>query len=361
MFSHPPPAGRLATGCGEANAIEKERNEPMVDFASRPCLVLSEGRVSGDRCETAAGGSDSRRTSLRSLTGHHREQRGSTMHKAHFRPRPIRALAVLAMTVAIGAPLVGVGTASSAAAAVPTPSNFAECPVHGYVAAHAPVNVCLVGSTAEGEFKIGSLAMTFRGPGKLQGGFNDVITTPNWVDALDGQSFTAPRQVLPIPVLTFLGNPSGVTPPSNSVVDAVASQAGPITFTLQSSTGLAATLVLPLKFHMVNRLLGNHCYLGTDSAPITLTLTTGTSGALTGTLGSLAIYDNGKIIQTAGSEVVDGLFSVPGATGCGTGGVWDSAIDAANSLPSASGSNAVTLYGGFDLALARYIAHQLGE
>ena len=283
------------------------------------------------------------------------------MHQAHFRLRPVRALFVLAVTVAIGAPLVCAGTASSAAAAAPTPTKFAECPVHGYVAANSPVNICLAGSTAEGEIKIGSLAMTFRGPGKLQGGFNDLIATPNWVDSLDGQSFTVPRQVLPTPVLVFLGNPSGVTPPSNSVVDAVPSQAGPITFSLTTSSGLGATLVLPLKFHMVNPLLGAHCYIGSDSAPITLTLTTGTSGALTGTLGSLAVFDNGKIIQTSGSEVVDGQFSVPGATGCGNGGVWDGAIDAANSLPSASGSNAVTLYGGFDLAEARFIAHQLGE
>ena len=40
--------------------------------------------------------------------------------------------------------------------------------------------------------------------------------------------------------------------------------------------------------------------------------------------------------------------------------MWDSAIDANNGLPSASGSNVAILYGSFDLATARQVAHHLG-
>lgn len=134
---------------------------------------------------------------------------------------------------------------------------------------------------------------------------------------LDGQSFSAPRQLLPEPVLALLGNPAGVTAPHANVY-AVASQAAPIGFSLNVGSEITTTLTLPLKFHMVNSLLGSHCYIGTDADPIVLTLTTGTSGTLTGTLGSLNVFDNGKVLQTVGTEVVDGQFSVPAATAVAT-------------------------------------------
>lgn len=282
------------------------------------------------------------------------------MKQVLSRVRMFRTTAGLGGALALAVPTIVVGLATPVGAAVPTPAIFSECPVHAFVAAHSPVNACVVGATNEGEFKIGKLYITFHGPGKLQGAFDDNLATPNWADALDGQSFSAPPQLLPEPVLALLGNPSGVTAPSDSEVTAVASQAGPITFSLSADGGLGATLVLPIKFHMENPLLGSRCFIGTDSSPVVLTLTTGTSGTLTGNLGSLSVYDHGNILQTNGSEVVDGQFRVPGASGCGSGDVWDSAIDASSALPSGPGHNAVTLYGGFDLATTKFVAHKSG-
>jgi hypothetical protein len=165
---------------------------------------------------------------------------------------------------------------------------------------------------------------------------------------------------LPKPVLALLGNPSGVTPPANSDMWVVTQQAGPIQFTLFNG-GINPTLTIPLSFHMVNSLLGPHCYVGSPTNPIVLTLQTGTSGALTGTLGQLVFFDGGQLAQTLGTEVVDGLFTVPGATGCGNGDVWDNAINTTNGLPSASGANQAILYGNFDLATASFIEKQLHE
>jgi len=91
-----------------------------------------------------------------------------------------------------------------------------------------------------------------------------------------------------------------------------------------------------------------------------LNLTTATSGSLTGTLGTLSLTKQG-IAYTTGTEVVDGLFSAPAATGCGPGGLWDSAIDSNNGLPSASGSNEAILYGSFDLAQASLVKKHLHE
>jgi hypothetical protein len=104
----------------------------------------------------------------------------------------------------------------------------------------------------------------------------------------------------------------------------------------------------------------NNCFVGTPSDPVVLNLTTGTSGTLTGTLGTLNIERN-SIAYTTGTEVVDNQFSAPGATGCGSGGVWDSAIDSNNGLPSAAGSNEAILYGSFDLAQASKVKRHLHE
>lgn len=272
-----------------------------------------------------------------------------------------------AVTMALGVSVLGIGLASPALASTPTPQTFSQCPVNALVrvphVGHGRVATCLVGVAGTGSFKIGNLIIDFHGPGKVQGGFDANLpgSPPTWADALDGQSFSAPKQLLPEPVLTLLGNPAGVSPPANSDVFAEASQAGPIGFQISASQGLVTTLTIPLQFHMVNSLLGSHCFIGTVADPIVLTLTTGTSGALTGTLGSLAAFDNGNILQTQNTEVVDGLYTVPGATGCGLGGEWNNDIDATNALPSPSGSNTVQLFGNFNLAAASFIKHQLHE
>jgi hypothetical protein len=246
-------------------------------------------------------------------------------------------------------------------APVPNPYTFKQCPVSNRVApTNSAVTVCIKGVASEGTIDIGGLDTTFKGPGVVQGGINlseSFGGTFNWSQALDGQSYSAPEQLLAKPVMAMLGNPSGVKPPAQSQVYVASAQAGPILF------GVNAGLVteIPLTFHLINPLLGNNCYVGTLSDPVVLNLTTGTSGALTGTLGTLAGAHNGNVLYTLGTEVVDNQFTVPGATHCGTGGVWDSVIDANNGLPSAAGANEAILYGNFDLAESRWVKHHLHE
>jgi hypothetical protein len=224
---------------------------------------------------------------------------------------------------------------------------------------NAPVADCLVGTTSQGTIDIGGLDTTFRGPGVIQGGINlqeSFNGTFNFAQALDGQSYSAPPQLLSKPVLAALGYPSGVKPPARSQVEVTTQQAGPIRF---GSTGGALVTVVPLSFHLLNPLLGAGCSIGTNRDPVTLTLTTGPSGSLTGQTGTLRTGNGGHTIQTIGTEVVDGMFSVPGATGCGSGGVWDTAIDTANALPSPAGANEAILYGNFAIGLASWVAKHL--
>jgi hypothetical protein len=243
----------------------------------------------------------------------------------------------------------------------PTAQTFSQCPVSGAIGAKKAdkVSTCIVGNAAQGSIDIAGLDTTFKGPGLVQFGWagNSGETVDNTVSALDDQSYTAPPQLLSKPVMVLLGNPSGVTPPANSDVYVETILAGPISFNLSTpgSSGINPETIIPLIFKFKNPLLGPNCTLGTLADPVTLSLTTGTSGALTGTLGTLTFYDGGSAAQTLGTEVVDNVFSVPGATGCGNDGVWDNAIDSTNDLPSASGANQAILYGSFDLAAATWV------
>jgi hypothetical protein len=158
-------------------------------------------------------------------------------------------------------------------------------------------------------------------------------------------------------VENLIGNPSGVTPPENSQVYVESAQAGQMAFGI--ANGGIVTQV-PLSFHLVNPLLGGNCYVGTTSDPIVLNLTTGTSGALTGSLGIVDPYGQfAGGLYTVDTEVVDNQFTVPAATGCGPGGVWDSAITALEGANS-PGSNTAILYGNYALALASWVKHHGG-
>lgn len=102
------------------------------------------------------------------------------------------------------------------------------------------------------------------------------------------------------------------------------SNASPATGTIDTATG-AATITMPLTINIAGIPFGGGCHVG----PFTVPLTTGTSGALTGTP-----YD-----QATGSlRLVAAGVTVPGSSGCGPG---QSGVD---------GSIAGT--GNFDMAFA---------
>jgi hypothetical protein len=284
-----------------------------------------------------------------------------------IRRGPVRRSRVL-IGAAAAIPMISLCLAVPAASAYtpvppPTPQTFQECPVNGAIQGHyGRVTVCVVGVASQGLINIGSLDTTFHGPGVVDGGTAlNSATQPNWVDALNGKSFTSPKQLMAIPVMTMIGNPS-IPPPADSDVWVEASQAGAMGFSLITpGQGLNPLTVVPLSFHLMNPVLGPNCYIGTDADPITLNLTTGISGALTGTLGTLSTAGFSGGLYTTGTEVVDGTFSTPGATGCGPAGVYDAAIDTVGNLPSPSGANEAILYGNFDLATVKWVKRHLHE
>jgi hypothetical protein len=274
-----------------------------------------------------------------------------------------RALTIVVATAAVLAPFVTFVAPAAAfqGVAPPTPQTFVQCPTGAHVAPTGrKVTACIVGDAAQGTIDIGRLDTTFKGPGIVDGGVNlqeSLNGTSNWAQALNGKSFTAPRQLLSVPVMVALGNPRGVTPPAQSQVYVVAQQVGPMLFGVIDG-GLVT--VVPLAFRLENPLLGQDCYVGSSADPVTLSLTTGTSGKLTGNAGTVVVGNKGHTIQTIGTEVVDNEFTVPEATGCGSGGVFDNDLDRTDRLPSPAGANKAILYGNFDIGTAHWVARHLG-
>jgi hypothetical protein len=119
--------------------------------------------------------------------------------------------------------------------------------------------------------------------------------------------------------------------------------AGPIT---NFSPLAESPFTLPVKINLVNPLLGGTCYIGTDSDPIVL-------NPIFNPVGTLSFasdpdptrFPNVAVLSITGSNLTDDVFSVPGATGCGPGGVADDAINATLGLPSPSGNNHLVLIG----------------
>ncbi|HKS45922.1 MAG TPA: hypothetical protein VJT49_12570 [Amycolatopsis sp.] len=146
--------------------------------------------------------------------------------------------------------------------------------------------------------------------------------------------------------------------PLNVVTATVEAAGDPSEFNLTS--GLTAgkpILKLPVKIHLRNVLLGTSCYLGSDSDPIVLQPrnTARPTATLTrfdpdGTLSSTGIMG---YLAISGTDQTDTTFTVPGANGCGLLGILNGAVNDKLGLPSASGSNALTLtaadtsFGGF--------------
>lgn len=106
-------------------------------------------------------------------------------------------------------------------------------------------------------------------------------------------------------------------------------------------------LELPVKIRLENPLLGSSCYIGSDKSPLVISLTTGTSGALTGSAGVLKFNGDFSIITIKESRLVNNTFAAPAATGCGglLSLLVTPVLNTVIGLPAGSGKNSATLEG----------------
>ena len=300
--------------------------------------------------------------------------------------------------VVVMALMMSLGILSAASPAMATPKGefavFADCPL-----SNPNVHGCIVGKTEKGEFVIGTkkTKVPIEKTITLQGGFEEEVEAEfrmPFVEAEDGNTLSKTPQKVPggllgikceefkgeghlekevrklceevvksklntVTATTELALPA---PPAtlSSIFLSEASLEEPI---LYEAFGIPA-LGLPVKVKLENPLLGNECYIGASTEPIVLKLTTGTTKPpppntpITGKVGEFTSNEEGNLLTISGNKLVDNLFAVPVANGCGGKAfeaLLDPIIDAKLGLPSPSGNNTAILEGTLKQASAKVV------
>jgi len=260
---------------------------------------------------------------------------------------------VAALTVPLAVASPGVAAPKGEYAA------FAECPT-----SNAELAACIVARAeggAGGSITFGNETVPIVNTQTLQGGFiEEESGAMKFVGAANGNTLTKTAQKVPgglsgLVNCTEISNKeerekceaifenklTGV----NATVElaAPASSIGLNEFNLETEMGTA--LSLPVKVKLENPLLGNNCYIGSNSSPIVVPLTTGTSGSLKGKLGKIGSRAEGGILVISEDSLVNNTIAVPGANGCGFAGLLNSIVDGRLQIPSAAPKNKVTLNG----------------
>jgi hypothetical protein len=271
--------------------------------------------------------------------------------------------------------------ASSASAALEGEfARFATCPT-----ANPGVDGCIYAESSSGTFTMGKKAVPLKNPVVLKGGLDapngSIFEELTFVAPTDGQTLSKTPQPVP-------GGLLGITAPTwwplflqelfNETinngftgVNATVELAGPasaIKFNaLNEIIGNGTALSFPAKVKLDNPFLGSNCYIGSNSNPIKLNLTTGTTSPpppntpITGNPGTFEGKEEGTILIDRNNKLVDNSFAAPGANGCG--GLFSFLIDPfVNSIvgvPSPAGTNTAILEGTTWIADANAVrAHQ---
>jgi hypothetical protein len=273
------------------------------------------------------------------------------------------------VAVALMAPLASLGVVSSASAAAPTGefAVFAECPV-------TLATGCIAAKTESGEFVVGNKTVPITNPITLQGGFNENEAGELMlVAAKGGNTLTKAPQNVPgglsglvnctaikgLGLLETLERNTckGIFENKLTGVTATTELAGPasaVHINLGNLLGAEGTaLTLPVKVHLENPLLGSACYVGSNAAPIVLTLTTGKTSpplpnkSIIGNPGTLTVNPEGTIITVSKNSLVNNSFAAPTTNGCG--GIFEfligPIINSALGVPAAAGHNTAILNG----------------
>ncbi len=277
----------------------------------------------------------------------------------------------------VGKMVLGLSVASMLALALAIPAMatptgdfapFAQCPT-----GNPEVTFCFYAQTTSGEFKIGSTSVPISSTITLQGGsiLNEETGAETFVGATNGETLSKTPLTVPGGLLGIVA-PEILPPLVRTIFNRIVSEGlTGVTATAElvgtpsiSRSNLLATegaaVTLPVRVKLSNIFLGNACYIGSASSPLTLQLTTGTTSPpapntpITGAVGELEFKDEFTLVIIRGNKLVDNSFSAPGVNGCGglLSLVVDPAVDLKIGLPAASGSNTAVLEGSLENATA---------
>jgi hypothetical protein len=249
---------------------------------------------------------------------------------------------------------------------------FTECPT-----SNAAVEACLWAKTESGEFIVGKQTVPITNPITLQGGLkeNEATGATEFVAAAGGNTLTKSPQNVPGGLLDFVNCKEIsniieriacelVFENKTTGVSATTELAAPASQILVKEGNLlegeGTALQLPLKVHLENPFLGSSCYIGSNSSPIVIPFTTGTTSPpapnkpITGSPGTATFSEGGTILTISKNSLVNNSYAAPEATGCG--GLFsfliDPIVDSKLGLPAAAGHNTAILNGTLKQAAA---------
>lgn len=265
----------------------------------------------------------------------------------------MRKLIVVGLTGVIG--LLAFASTAVASSHHPTGefANFGECPLN-----NAEVTECIYSLSSGGSFTIGKKTVPLVNPVTFQGGLKK---SGAFVGAENGETLSKTPQPVPGGLLGIVAPtwwPKFIQEWFNNLinegftgVNATVELAGPasnVTLSTQNlifQTGTA--LGLPTKIKLDNAILGSNCYIGSNSSPVQINFTSGTSGSLTGSVGEVSFNEEFTLVTISGGKLVNGTYAAPATNGCG--GIFSFLIgplvNEILGVPSASGKNLATLEG----------------
>lgn len=295
------------------------------------------------------------------------------MLNKHVRMR-LRVKRTLVVAAAMVVPLAALASSASAA---PTKDYavFSQCPTE-----IPGLSICTFSQTTSGEFAIGSTKVPINKTVTLQGGGIEIAeNTYALLPAKNGESLSKTELNVPGGLLDivnceeikgsgffeiieratckaiFENKTTGVT----ATTELVANATNPAILNLAAiAEGAGTGLVLPVRVHLKNPLLGESCYVGSEAHPIELHLTTGTTSPpapnkpIKGSPGTLS--EEEEVLVLTNNSLVDNSFSVPVAEGCGGffSFLIDPIVDSKLGLESKGGHNTAILTGTTKVASA---------
>jgi hypothetical protein len=247
------------------------------------------------------------------------------------------------LLIAVGGALAAMAMLSPAAQAE-TPNvnyeQFAGC--ESPFTENSEITTCIRSVITGGNFKMGNKNVPIANPITITGGVNTELLnfSYNSEGGLAKVKQPVPGGLVGLTGLDWLVNFLNV---EQLKLYAVTELAGTPTFIDLNH------VTLPIKVHLVNPVLGEKCYVGSNTSPITLNLSTGTTSPpppnkpITGQEPETSFDPVLEIFKGKNGIFVDNSFAAPGASGCvlnlGIPVPIDAVVNLASGLPSAAGTN----------------------
>jgi hypothetical protein len=246
-------------------------------------------------------------------------------------------------------------------------AQFGDCPL-----SNASITDCLYSVTSAGSFTIGNKTVPIKNPVTLQGGLSGSGESTQVYAAEDGNTLSKSPQSVP-------GGLLGITAPTwwpKSIqewfneqvskgftgVNATLELAAPASSIKLNASNLllekGTALQVPVKVHLENSILGSNCYIGSNSSPVVIPFTSGTSGKLKGAAGELSFNEEFTLVTISGGKLVNNTFSAPGASGCGgflVEYLLDPLVNSILGIPAGSGVNSAILEGKIQTGFAEAV------